>query len=791
MSKKKYGLAAGLILGALGVISFVVLYERPDRQYEESPFQQKVEEETTQLKAERARLDKEVWSVEVAAQKHEDRFVSLWDDLRRSTNKIDVLKLFPFQSLKISQLHQAGHHPPDIAILKPSEESPLDLNHEAFANWAQKFQEQGFEIVQTEWHHQAFDQGTKESSKSLISMTLHVRKAGTTERFIVNGKLKVLWDPAHETETLPVPLSLDLTDLTVYTRQGPAVFKEITGAEGPAGIVPMGNDTILTYDLNRDGLPEILIPEHNLALWNQGEGRFERRPLIDKPLFDPEDNTMEVGSAILADLNEDGWPDLVLAGNRIRVVVYDGDANGHFQGEPRKIFDPIGVLNFPSVITAGDVNGDGHLDLFIAQIKPAYDMGSMPTPYYDANDGFPSNLLLNQGDGTFKEVTEEAGLGKKRYRRTFSSSLVDLDNDNDLDLLVVSDFAGLDVYENDGKGNFTDVTKTAVDETANFGMGHTFADFDRDGIIDFYVTGMSSTTVRRLEYMGLKRTDRPEIHETRMKMAYGNRMYVSDKKMQYHHPAFNDQVARSGWSWGTAAIDITNDGFQDIYIANGNMSGKSCKDYCTRYWTQDIYMGNSAPNAALSRLFSEIAEETRDYSWNGFEKNVLFLNDGGTNYINGSFLMDVAFVYDSRSVIAIDMNLDGRQDLIVLEKEPVAGIVAGLASNTAAQASQGQMHIYLNEWESNNRWVGIRLQDEPGLSPIGAKIRLTTEKGTRIAHLITGDSFNCQHDTVKVFGLGQDQDLKEISIQWMDGTVKTLTNPEANRYHLVLARDQP
>ena len=103
----------------------------------------------------------------------------------------------------------------------------------------------------------------------------------------------------------------------------------------------------------------------------------------------------------------------------------------------------------------------------------------------------------------------------------YVASFVDLDEDHNLDLLVTSDFAGTDIYLNDGTGHFTDKTNALLEESVNFGMGHTFADYDLDGALDFFVIGMASTTVRRLNQMGLIRPDRPEYLEMRTRMGYG------------------------------------------------------------------------------------------------------------------------------------------------------------------------------------------------------------------------------------------------------------------------------
>ena len=163
-------------------------------------------------------------------------------------------------------------------------------------------------------------------------------------------------------------------------------------------------------------------------------------------------------------------------------------------------------------MTGGDIDRDGDVDLWVTQYKPSYEGGQMPTPYYDANDGEPAYLLVNDGKGQFIDETDRRGLAAKRFRRTYSTSFVDLDEDADLDLIknmVVSDYAGIDLYENDGNGTFEDVTQEKFDDRHLFGMAHTFADFNSDGRLDLYAIGMSSTTARRLDRLQLGRADRP------------------------------------------------------------------------------------------------------------------------------------------------------------------------------------------------------------------------------------------------------------------------------------------
>ncbi len=430
--------------------------------------------------------------------------------------------------------------------------------------------------------------------------------------------------------------------------------------------------------------------------------------------------------------------------------------------------------------TAGDIDADGDLDVWLAQYKNPYGDGSFPTPFYDANDGHPSYLLLNRGDGVFDDVTEAAGLAAKRYRRTFAASFVDLDEDHDLDLLVSSDFAGTDIYINDGTGHFTDKTKAVLEESANFGMAHTFADYNQDGALDFYVIGMASTTMRRLNQMGLIRADRPEYLEMRSRLGYGNRMYLANGKRTFRQPEFRDSVARSGWSWGSTSFDFDSDGDMDLYIANGHVSGETTKDYCTRFWCHDIYtFGSQTSPSVIAGLTAKTVFRAiigAGISWDGYQKNHLFMNRSGEDFVNVAFLMNAALGDDARSVISDDFNGDGRPDLLV----------TSVYKEWVNNRTYGTLHLLINRWPIQNNWIGVRLQIEPGSpSSIGAVIRVRSNSGEQLAHIVTGDSHRAQHAPMKHFGLDSDTGVDSIEVRWPDGTIEVMKDPAINTYHAV------
>jgi hypothetical protein len=707
----------------------------------------------------------------MVAQQHERALVGLWDallDAGRSGDvaaKADILASIDFEALRIGSLteHAALEH----GIVLSKFDGPESVFSQA--GWSELIHglaAAGYELVQSEWHHARFVPATEEAkARSRVAIVLHVMDRVRTRRLVVEGELAVEWSGRKDSDGIPIPGKIDATGLQLLERPGPAGFERLRTYELKRHRRLSRLHPIIVYDLDGDGLSEIAMLGASRVLWNRGEGVFEEADLVAFPY-----ELAEAG--LIADLNGDGNPDLMASRSRGDVVVYFGNSNGRFPDEPRISPRFQERLRGPSVMTAGDVDGDGDLDVWLAQYKPPYIFGQMPTPFYDANDGWPSFLLLNDGTGRFALATEESGLAAKRFRRTYASSLIDLDDDVDLDLLVVSDFSGVDLYLNDGAGHFSDANSSLAADRHLFGMSSAFADYDLDGRLDFFVAGMASTTARRLDSAGLNRADRPDVSDMRMRMAYGNRMYLGHDD-GWKEPSFHATVARTGWTWGTTAFDFDNDGDPDLFAANGNESGESTKDYCVNFWCHDIFEADSKPDEAVEDLFSEelagLSERTE--SWDGYQKNHLLMNRGGRGFVNIAFLMGVADEFDSRSAISEDLDLDGRVDLVVVEDLGIEG---------------QRLHILQNRLATDGRWIGVQLrEDGQGSSPLGAVIRVRTSNGSLLRHITTGDSVMGQHSTNAHFGLGRSATVEAIEIRWINGKTRVLDAPAVGRYHLV------
>jgi hypothetical protein len=727
--------------------------------------------------AQRSQLDESVWANERLAHRYERSLVALWDALlaadRRDEQaaKADVLARVALQNIALGKAGPVETLDHGIERFTLGE-SKRDLDASQWSAFVHDLAAGGYRLVQSEWHHSSFEPPqTDAPARSLVGVVLNVigpaSEAAGERRIAVEGKLAIEWSADPNEDDLFTPTRVNATGLEMYVRDGPPAFERIFATKSPRRPDPyVGIHPLLLHDLDRDGLVDIVMVRSARVLWNRGKAGFEAERLLERPYLLTE-------AAIIADFDGDTYPDLLATRARGDLVLYTGDEQGRFGGEPRATaFDE--PLLAPSVLTAGDIDGDGDLDVWLGQYKPAYVEGQMPTPFYDANDGYPSYLLLNDGDGGWTPATESAGLAAKRFRRTYTSSFVDLDSDDDLDLLVVSDYAGVDLYHNDGTGHFSDANDTLLGDRHLFGMSAALADYDLDGRLDIFVAGMGSTTVRRLDALGLERADRSDVTEMRMRMGFGNRLYVA-RDDGWHETEFADQVSRTGWTWGTTAFDFDNDGDPDLFAANGHQSGESTEDYCSNFWSHDLYDGSSQPDASLASLFAEEAKGLRsgEESWDGYQKNHLLMNLSGGGFVDVAFLLGVADQFDSRSAVSADLDRDGRVDLLVTEH----------------LGDQGEkLHIYRNQLDTGNDWIGVELREQGnGASPVGASVTVRTNGRSNVGRVVTGETLMGQHATTLHFGLGDAEEIETIEVRWTNGATRVLRAPEPNRYHLVLA----
>ncbi|HXT39260.1 MAG TPA: CRTAC1 family protein [Candidatus Angelobacter sp.] len=764
----------GLLIVALSIVAalFVVRTTRESSTFDFSPTisektHQKFATRFAQFEAKEKRVDQTVWAKEREAEECGRTFESLWDALNAATNKLELIAAFPVDEIIPGDWSRLKSLPHGIEVRESAGPAPAQ-SAGAWRDWVEGHERAGWQLVQTEFRQNQFDADAAGGpGRSRFYFRADLLNTANVERATIEGDLFVDWAVKRVGEQSPAVKRIDASGLVLKTRRGEPPFRLILNEQIAPPEKSYFIDPLILYDLDGDGLSEIILAAKNRVYHRREGGRYEAEPLCKYP---PE----LITSAVIGDFDGDGAADFLCAGFK-GLYLFKGSATGTFDEPGRLVWVANPHLKYAQVLTCGDIDGDGDLDVWLGQYKVPYRDGQMPTPYHNANDGYPGYLLLNDGRGNFTDGTAEAGLEKKRWRRVYSGSFADLDGDGKLDLVVVSDFAGVDLYRNDGQGRFSDVSGEWVAEPHAFGMAHALADFNGDGRLDLLMIGMNSPAADRLVHLGLSRPGFEKDDEERARMTYGNRLYLARPNGGYDPAPFNDSIARSGWSWGCGAFDFDDDGYADVYIANGHESGKSVRDYDPEFWTHDIYVGDSRESVVKYAYFGKQIGNTRGQgqSYGGYEKNRLYWNERGASFVEIGHLTGVAMEEPSRNVVADDLDGDGRVDLLVTTFE-------------AWPEARQTLRIYQNTLDDRGNWIGFRFREESGKpSPVGARVTLRYDGRSAVREIVTGDSHRSQHANAVHFGLGKAERVNRVEVRWPNGRVVTLREPTLNRYHLI------
>lgn len=473
-----------------------------------------------------------------------------------------------------------------------------------------------------------------------------------------------------------------------------------------------------------------------------------------------------VWAAAVADWNRDGVPDLILAG-RDGVRWLPGPK---WEGPGTMLWRAPAPIRHPQSLAAADYDGDGDIDLFLAQYKLPYQGGQFPTPYHDANDGFDSFLLRNAGSAGLSDFTQGAGLASKRHRRTYSASFADWNSDGKPDLVVNSDFAGIDLFLNRGDGTFSDETRALGEARHLFGMAHATGDFNDDGRTDLYAIGMGSPVASRLDRWGLVRAGFESDRTFRPAMAAGSRLFLGAGAGMVAAPP-GTGLSDGGWAWAVTPLDVDNDGRLDLHVCHGHETRASVRDYERQFWLHDIHVGTSTNNPVADLYFRNAAgrRAADRASYGGWQNGALFLQTGRGAYAESAWLRGSAIPADTRNAVALDIGADGRMDLAVTTFEEWP------------QRSQ-RVVILRNQTPSPGNWIGF----ESAILAGDCRIRVRAGGVTRERRLMTGESYRSQAAGRIHFGLGADSRVESAELLLDGGSILPLQSLQPNRWNPIV-----
>jgi hypothetical protein len=539
----------------------------------------------------------------------------------------------------------------------------------------------------------------------------------------------------------------------------------------------------------------------------------------------------------IGDINNDGLPDIFLAGNQVSSRLYLNRGNMRFED----ITERAGVKTdrWCSGVTMVDINNDGYLDIYVSVSGP---------PWTTAKER--ANLLfLNNGNGTFSEAAERYGIADTGF--TTHAAFLDYDGDGYLDLFLLGnsphDFAtgaaelhpaGMhlasmggysQLYHNNGDGTFSNASQQAgILHEVGYGLGIAVADVNRDGWPDLYIsnddtpndilyvnhrdgtfTNEGTVWLKRTSFAGMgvdvadfNNDGWPDVVQSDMvPEPLGDRKRTSgavnyDTQHEYRSKGFRDDfqvnslqlsngvtpdggvifseiaqlagVAYTGWSWSNLFVDVDNDGYKDIFVATGYPKAVNDYDYQTEMFQVRRRLRDSV---AAHRREQEILGALQ--GWKG--PSYLFRNEGDLRFSDRSKSWGVDQAAFSNGAAYGDLDNDGRIDLVVNNIDSPAFIYHGVRPS-------GDSSHYLEvslEGDGRNR------------RGIGATLVLTAGGHKQYLYQSPYRGYVSTMDDRAHFGLGQAARADSLEVVWPDGRDQVLTGLAVDRALTVKESDAP
>ena len=489
-------------------------------------------------------------------------------------------------------------------------------------------------------------------------------------------------------------------------------------------------DIFLVNGSTYDALSGKTAPPHAALFHNNHDGTFTNVAKI----AGVENDRWGFGCAV-GDYDNDGWPDLYVT-NFGKNRLYHNKHDGTFEDVAEKAGVTLG--NWSTGASFGDYDGDGKLDLFVPGYVHWDDKNPESLGKGVADNGYcqfrgvhvncgprglpgePDHLFHNNGDGTFTDVSEKAGVSDKVHNYGFSSTFVDVNNDGKVDLVVADDSTPSYLYINKGDGTFDDASfysgfalNQDARETANMGLA--VGDYKNNGLVDLYTGTFSDDYKPLFQNMG-------DANFTEISPQMG----IAD-------------VTYPFLTWAVEFIDYDNDGWKDLFLANGH-------------------------------VFPEVDQHNWGTSY--AERPLLFHNTGGgAKYelmpaVEGTGLADVI---PSRGAAFGDLFNDGRIQVVIncMDHTPV------LLRNVAVET---------------NHWVELVLTGGPKgpRDAVGTTVYVSANGMRQRADVMSGGSYESNNDMRLHFGLGQATAVEDVEIRWASsGKVEHLKLPSVDRIFAV------
>lgn len=540
-----------------------------------------------------------------------------------------------------------------------------------------------------------------------------------------------------------------------------------TVLDGAIGVDVYGNNGLAVGDFDNDGLDDLYVCQPaglpNRLYRNRGDGTFE--DVTENSGVGVLDFT---ACALFADFQNRGLQDLLVV-CATGPLLFVNEGNGRFSLK-RDAFQfaraPQGAFTHAAL---ADYDHDGRLDVYFCLYNyyQGLDQYRYPVPYFDARNGPPNYIFHNEGNGTFLDRTEAAGLNVENDRYSFACCWGDSTGNGWPDLYVVNDFGRNNLYRNKGDGTFVAVSNDAQVDEVGAGMSACWVDFDNDGKQDIYAAGMWVAAGMRVFEDSHFHSGQPEtIRSLYRRHMTGNSMYRNQGDGTFENVASQAGVEMGRWSWSTDAWDFDNDGYPDLYVANGYLSGLDDLDVSSFFWRQVVAKSpaDSTPSTAYELGWGAINELIRsDATWNGHERNVFFANNRDGTFSDVSGVVGLDFRDDSRAFVLSDFDGDGRLEVVLKNR------------------NAPQIRILRLAMDSIGNSVCLRLQGEKSnRDAIGAAVMIEAGTLRQTKFIQAGSGFLSQHTKELFFGIGKNSTPIRATVRWPSGLTQSFDSLPVN-----------
>jgi enediyne biosynthesis protein E4 len=525
------------------------------------------------------------------------------------------------------------------------------------------------------------------------------------------------------------------------------------------------------------------------------------------------------GGVAIADINNDGLPDVYLTGNLVPNRLYLNKGDFKFEDITEKA-GVEGTKAWSTGVSMADVNGDGFVDIYLCN------SGDIK------GDDKQNELFINNGDGTFTERAEQYGIADRGY--TTHAAFFDYDKDDDLDLYILNNsyqaigsfnlrknerpvrdsLGGDKLFRNDGN-HFTNVSEEAgiYGSVIGFGLGVTVGDIDKDGWLDIYVSndfferdylyinkrdgtfkeclpdqmksisgasmGADLADINNDSYSDIFVTEMLPKENTRLKTVttFENwDRYTYNVRNDYYHQFTRNMlqlnngdgsfseigrlagVEATDWSWGALIFDMDNDGLKDIFVSNGIFQDLTNQDYLQYASSPEIVKSVVSGNGVnYKKLIEPIPSVPIP--------NFAFQNQGNLRFVDKAKDWGIGKPSFSNGSAYGDLDNDGDLDLIVNNVNSEASVYRN-------ESNQQLTHHYL---KFQLKGLGKNTQ------AFGTKITISHQGKIFYIEQMPIRGFESSVDPRPNIGLGEIDAVERIMIEWPDGTKQLLSDIPTNQ----------